>query len=405
MAWKPISKTSKEWAIALSAYERRSLLRFLLIYLGSIYAFICVLAWMFYTIEMKNLHENYALKMRSIASLISNKIVTAHMMEDATLSSCLTQKQPEQCFGLESAYQLGLFGEDGTALHVSFDEPVDFTQTFYHKDESFYYIDASTQGHLGIATLVLKYTHITSIINALRSQVLLYFLLSLGFATMLGYVLAKLFLKPIREHIETLDTFIKDSTHELNTPITAILMSIQTLKNVDEKKRKRIELSAKRIATLYANLSYMLLHDKQNEEKSDVDVKKLLSERIEYFTDLMASQHIDLSLHLEEKSLHVNEESLTKLIDNLLSNAIKYNRVHGKIDITLDAQKLSIQDSGIGIDASKLESITKRYKRANSDKGGFGIGLDIVNTICKTHGFRLAITSTQGKGSTFSLFF
>ena len=172
-----------------------------------------------------------------------------------------------------------------------------------------------------------------------------------------------------------------------------------------KKKRKRIELSAKRIATLYANLSYMLLHDKQNEEKNEVDVKKLLCERIEYFSDLMASQHIDLRLHLEEKSLHVNEESLTKLIDNLLSNAIKYNRVHGRIDITLDAQKLSIQDSGIGIDASKLGSITKRYIRANSDKGGFGIGLDIVNTICKTNGFRLDIASTQGKGSTFSLFF
>lgn len=405
MAWRAISKTSKEWAIALSAYEKRSLTRFLLIYLGSIYAFICVLAWMFYTIEMKNLHENYALKMRSIASLISNKIVTAHMMEDATLSACLTQKRPEQCFGLESAYELGLFGEDGTALHVSFDEPVDFTQTFYHKNESFYYTDASAQGHLGIATLVLKHTHIASAISTLRSQVLLYFFLSLGFATMLGYVLAKLFLKPIRAHIEALDTFIKDSTHELNTPITAILMSIQTLKNVDEKKRKRIELSAKRIATLYANLSYMLLHDKQNEEKNEVDVKKLLCERIEYFSDLMASQHIDLRLHLEEKSLHVNEESLTKLIDNLLSNAIKYNRVHGRIDITLDAQKLSIQDSGIGIDASKLGSITKRYTRANSDKGGFGIGLDIVNTICKTNGFRLDIVSTQGKGSTFSLFF
>ena len=53
-------------------------MRFLLIYLGSIYAFICLLAWMFYTIEIKNLHENYALKMRATASSIAHKIVTAH---------------------------------------------------------------------------------------------------------------------------------------------------------------------------------------------------------------------------------------------------------------------------------------------------------------------------------------
>ncbi|WP_286682999.1 HAMP domain-containing sensor histidine kinase [Sulfurospirillum sp. MES] len=391
--------------IALSAYEKRSLARFLLIYLGSIYAFICLLAWMFYTIEIKNLHENYALKMRAVASSIAHKIVTAHMMEDDTLQKCLEEKPAETCFGLEEAYQLGLFGESNAPLHVSFSEPVDFTKTFYLANDSFYARDESSQEHLGIHTIVLKYAHISNAINLLRSQVLLYFLLSLSFATVLGYVLAKQFLKPIQEEINHLDTFIKDSTHELNTPITAILMSIGTLKNVDEKKRKRIELSAKRIATLYGNLSYMLLHDKQNEDKSDVDVKKLIAQRLEYFADLMASKQIDLTLNLSEKSLHVNEESLIKLIDNLLSNAIKYNRFEGSIEVTLDFEKLSVKDNGIGIASSKLDDITKRYKRANSDKGGFGIGLDIVNTICKTNDFRLEISSIEGEGSTFSIYF
>lgn len=391
--------------IALSTYEKRSLARFLLIYLGSIYAFICLLAWMFYTIEIKNLHENYALKMRATASSIAHKIVTAHMMEDDTLQKCLKKKPAEQCFGLEKEYQLGLFGEGNIPLHVSFPEPVDFTKTFYLENNSFYALDESSQKHLGIHTIVLKHTHSSSMIHSLRLQTVFYLFLSLAFATILGYVLAKQFLKPIQEEINHLDTFIKDSTHELNTPITAILMSIGTLKNVDEKKLKRIELSAKRIATLYSNLSYMLLHDKQNEEKSDVNVKKLIEERIEYFTDLMASKRIDMTLNLREKSLHVNEESLTKLIDNLLSNAIKYNRLNGSIEVTLDFEKLSVKDSGIGIESSKLGDITKRYKRANSDKGGFGIGLDIVNTICKTNDFRLVINSVENEGSTFSIFF
>lgn len=360
---------------------------------------------MFYTIEIKNLHENYALKMRATAFSIAHKIVTAHMMEDDTLKACLSQKPIEQCFGLGKEYQLGLFDKDAKPLHVSFSEPIDFTKTFYLDNDSFYTLDESTQEHLGIHTIVLKQAHISSAIHALRYEVLRYFLLSLAFATLLGYVLAKQFLKPIKAEIETLDTFIKDSTHELNTPITAILMSIGTLSNVDEKKRKRIELSAKRIATLYGNLSYMLLHDKQNEEKSDVDVKKLIDERVEYFTDLMTSRHINLTMHLEEKTLHVNEESLIKLIDNLLSNAIKYNRVGGTIHLVLDDEKLFVQDSGIGIDNAKLSDITKRYKRANSDKGGFGIGLDIVNTICKSNGFRLEISSIKDEGSTFNVFF
>jgi len=360
---------------------------------------------MFYTIEIKNLHENYALKMRATASSIAHKIVTAHMMEDESLQKCLQEKPTEHCFGLEKSYQLGLFGENNAPLHVSFTEPIDFTKTFYLADDSFYALDESTQKHLGIHTIVLKHAHISDAINALRYEVLIYFALSLLFATLLGYVLAKQFLKPIKAEIETLDTFIKDSTHELNTPITAILMSISTLKNVDEKKRKRIELSAKRIATLYGNLSYMLLHDKQNEDKSDVDVKKLIVERVEYFTDLMTSKHIDFTLTLEEKTLHVNEESLIKLIDNLLSNAIKYNRFEGRIDVILTPEKLSVKDNGIGIASSKLGDITQRYKRANCDKGGFGIGLDIVNTVCKSNGFRLEINSVVGEGSTFSIHF
>lgn len=391
--------------MSLSHYEKRSLIRFLLIYLLSIYTFILILAGMFYTIQMKNMQENYALKMRATASAISHKIVTAHMMEDDELEKCFSQKPIEQCFSIDEGYQVALFGAKHKPLHVTFNDDVDFSQKFYLKDDSFFYVDGSAEHHLGVHDIVIKKAHVSGVISAIKQEVVLYLLLSLAFATLLGYVLAKLFLKPIKAEIETLDTFIKDSTHELNTPITAILMSISTLKNVDEKKRKRIELSAKRIATLYGNLSYMLLHDKQNEEKSDVDVKKLIVERLEYFADLMSSKQIDLTLKLKEKTLHVNEESLTKLIDNLLSNAIKYNRFEGSIEVILDFAKLSVKDNGIGIESSKLGEITKRYKRANSDKGGFGIGLDIVNTICKMNHFRLEINSTKDEGSSFTLYF
>ena len=405
MAWKRISKISKEWVIVLSTYEKRSLLRFLLIYLGSIYTFICVLAWMFYTIEIKNLQENHALKMQNLASSVTTRIVTAHMSHEETLLHCLESLPIEKCFVLPPHYSLGLFDAHQKPLHVSFDEPVDFNQKFYRLNDSFYYVDESAQGHLGIHFTVVKQQAILETLTQLRYQVLGYLALSLLFATALGFVLAKLFLKPIQQEIRTLDTFIKDSTHELNTPITAILMSIQTLKNVDEKKRKRIELSAKRIATLYGNLSYMLLHDKQHEEKTDVDIKRLLEERIDYFADVIEVQHIKLHLDLLPISLHVNEESITKLFDNLLSNAIKYNRPHGSITITLTPDYLQIQDSGIGIAKDKLGEITQRYKRANRAKGGFGIGLSIVQTVCTTYHFRLEIDSREKEGSTFTVWF
>jgi two-component system OmpR family sensor kinase len=391
--------------MSLSRYEKRSLVRFLLIYLISTYTFIFILAGMFYSIEKRNIYENHALKLNTIASSIAHKIITAHMMNDDALKACLKNESIAPCFNLEKNYQISLFDAQKKSLHVGFSNEVDFAKRFYREDDSFLFVDDSAQNHLGVQFVVIKELHISRFIHALQNEIIVYLLMSLVFATLLGLVLARLFVKPIREHIETLNTFIKDSTHELNTPVTAILMSVSTLKDVDEKKRRRIEQSAKRIATLYGNLSYILLHDKQNEEKSDVDVKKLIEERIEYFADLMASKRIDLTLNLSEKTLQINPESLAKLIDNLISNAIKYNRIAGAIAITLDESHLSVSDTGIGIAPEKIASITQRYKRANSDKGGFGIGLDIVSTICKTNGFRLLIDSKLNVGSCFSIYF
>lgn len=66
---------------------------------------------------------------------------------------------------------------------------------------------------------------------------------------------------------------------------------------------------------------------------------------------------------------------------------------------------LQIQDSGIGIARDKLGEITQRYKRANRAKGGFGIGLSIVQTVCTTYHFKLEIDSSEHEGSTFTIKF
>ncbi len=65
-------------------------------------------------------------------------------------------------------------------------------------------------------------------------------------------------MRPVREQIESLDRFISDTTHELNTPISAILMTIQSLKQIEPKKLKRLEASAKRLSVMYSSLTYRL---------------------------------------------------------------------------------------------------------------------------------------------------
>ncbi len=96
---------------------------------------------------------------------------------------------------------------------------------------------------------------------------------------------------------------------------------------------------------------------------------------------------------------------ITRVIDNLISNAIKYNRRNGKIEIILREDYLLISDSGVGIKVDSLDSIFDRYSRFNQSVGGFGIGLNIVKSIIDEYNYKIEVTSSVGKGSTFKLLF
>ena len=81
------------------------------------------------------------------------------------------------------------------------------------------------------------------------------------------------------------------------------------------------------------------------------------------------------------------------MIKNIIDNSIKYTNPGGKIEITLKDCELIVSDTGIGISKEKLSAIFDRFHRENSVTGGFGIGLYIVNKICKDYGIKFQIFS------------
>jgi len=86
------------------------------------------------------------------------------------------------------------------------------------------------------------------------------------FITFIGFNLVKLFLRPMRECIELLDNFIKDTTHELNTPVSVIVANIEgiNLDKLEEKERKkirRVDIAARTISNIYNDLTYLILHN------------------------------------------------------------------------------------------------------------------------------------------------
>ncbi|PAF45225.1 HAMP domain-containing sensor histidine kinase [Helicobacter sp. 11S02596-1] len=255
--------------------------------------------------------------------------------------------------------------------------------------------------------IVMKGDAITPEIWGLRVKTAGFLLLCLLGVGLIAYFLLKLSLKPLQDKITFLDRFIKDTTHEINTPVSVILMSIERLnpQNIpgdDFKKINRIHIAAKTIASIYQNL---VLHSfsPNTGQKNPINIQEILEQRLEFFTPLFAHKNLKIQTFLHPATIEANKDGVGCIIDNLLSNAVKYNKKGGEITIRLEPHCLSIQDSGCGMSEAEVHKIFERYARCNPSQGGFGIGLSLVGELCKHYGIEIKCQSEIGKGSAFLL--
>lgn len=242
----------------------------------------------------------------------------------------------------------------------------------------------------------------------IRLKVLFVALVSFFIIALVSYFLVKIALKPFESKIKTLNAFIKDFTHEINTPLSVILLSIEQLekqyKSLDSTKFVRMKLAAKTLSQTYSDLIFYTFPDTISSEEENIVMKEAITERLEYFKLFFEQKKLSVSVNLKDGStLFANKSKINKMLDNLISNAIKYNKKGGSIEISLKERTLSIKDSGCGIDEANLKKIFERYARFNDDQGGFGIGLSLVQSICKEYRINITCHSKLHEGSEFIL--
>lgn len=334
--------------------------------------------------------------MQNIISKASNEVIVSHMMQ---------QKFDKEKYLNSNEYKISFYDENKNFLFGSLKENIDFSSKFIFNDNYLLLVDNSTVGHLGIEYIVLKDSSLMKKIEELKFSIITIFLFSYLFISIVGIYLAKLFLKPIKEERIKLNNFIKDTTHELNTPISAIIMSTQNEK-LSAKQIERIRLSANRISEIYKDLTFIFLENKQKSTLlEELDLSIIIKEQIDSFEPLYLKKKLEVVYELEPTIFKINKDDFIRLFNNLFSNAIKYNKMNGKIEIVLKNRVLIVKDSGIGINKEKLKDIYKRYYRATNQSGGFGLGLNIVNMICKTYDVKIEVDSLENKGTTFTLKF
>ncbi|MEV9593677.1 HAMP domain-containing sensor histidine kinase [Aliarcobacter butzleri] len=381
--------------IDLIKSEKITFFRFLFLYLGSSFILMFIAAFFYYQNEKILYIDLVKSNMQSIVSKASNEVIVSHMMNE---------KFDKEKYLNSHEYKISFYDKNKNILFGNLKENIDLNEKFILDNESIILVDNSTVGHLGIEYIVLKDTSLFDKLERLKISIVIFFLVFYFIISLIGIYLAKLFLKPIKDERNKLNNFIKDTTHELNTPISAIMMSSEN-ENLSSKQIERIRYSANRLSEIYKDLTYIFLENIEVKVAEELELSKIIKEQIDSFEPIFSRKKLKIKIELEDTLYKMNKDDFIRLFNNLFSNAIKYNKINGDIEVILKDKKLSIKDSGIGIDKNKIKDIFKRYYRATNQSGGFGLGLNIVNMICQTYKIKIEVESIENQGTTFIIYF
>lgn len=215
--------------------------------------------------------------------------------------------------------------------------------------------------------------------------------------------------------------FFTNVAHELRTPLTLIIGPLEDLVN-DPKlpaayvpQIKSIHGSSVRLLNLINQIMEFRKTETQNRElavaKGSLD--DLITEIGLRYKELYRNDNVEFRIEVEELNtpIYFDREIVTTIVNNFLSNAIKYTdngHITLRLDVTMEKgepyARISVEDTGYGIEADMLPHIYDRYFQAKGkhQASGTGIGLALVKSLAELHKGVLRVDSKLGVGSTFS---
>ena len=208
------------------------------------------------------------------------------------------------------------------------------------------------------------------------------------------------------------DQFLKNSIHEIHTPLAIIITNIDLLRidGIENEFLNSIEAGARIIQNSYEDMTYLMKHDRLPVIKTNINPVNFIQGRMNYFNCIAEVNELSFSLrvgHPDLPSIYFSELKLSRIVDNTLSNAIKYSDRPNEISITIGLQEghlfFEVRNHGPIIQDKK--KIFERFYREAQQKGGYGLGLSIVSQICKEENIDIEISSTPIRGTAFRYIF
>jgi signal transduction histidine kinase len=218
------------------------------------------------------------------------------------------------------------------------------------------------------------------------------------------------------------DDFLAILSHELRTPLNAIVGWTHLLKagKLSERDQARaIDVIDRNAAAQRAIIDELLdisrvVTGKLKLDSRPIELSGVIDAAIDAVRHAAEAKNIQIFTTLERNAGLVMGEAvrLQQVIWNLLSNAVKFTPDNGRIEVELkpagNKLKLTVRDTGEGIDAEFLPHMFERFRQADTSSkrvhGGLGLGLSIVSSLVTMHGGEVqAASDGKGKGATFSV--
>jgi len=215
--------------------------------------------------------------------------------------------------------------------------------------------------------------------------------------------------------------FSANVSHELKTPLTSIMGYAELIKTGIAKPEDipqfagKIHKEAARLLALIEDIIHLSMLDEGDirAEFQPVELYTLAENVIEELQPKAAARNISLQLEGEHQTVDGIRGLLHEMLYNLCDNAIAYNRPEGSVIISLSKQAgkvmLSVEDTGIGIEANEQERVFERFYRVDKSRsretGGTGLGLSIVKHTAMLHGAEIKMESKLGAGTRITVAF
>ena len=377
--------------------EKKSFYSFLGLYIISSFLFISLIGYWYYAAQKHALQNETHYKLEHLADKKAGEIIMAHM-----------HGKPPNPVPVPKDVALAMIDTQGKVVEGKLVKPgIKITPGYFTVDDYNILISDAPREHMNISYVVVQSNTLKRQLHLLLDSILLVMGIVLLVVMIITWMLSKLFMKPLHQRVAQIERFINDVTHELNTPITSLSMSADQAMKVgacSPKMLNNISISTKQLYDIYRSLTYLNFSDKK-EIAEPLDIKEVLEESVAYYRPLAEIKRITFEVEAEETKCVIPKSQLTLLLGNLIGNAIKYSSPRSTITIQLKERVLKIIDEGIGIEADKQKEIFEKFKRGTEYSGGFGVGLNIVKSICDTYGIEIELDSTIDVGTEFRLFF